>query len=157
MRLRWLRSDEARLAVGLGLLAAALRLPLALTSPFWQDEVASARIVDAHTFGGAMHGVVRTESTPPLWYGVAWLMHRAGVPVYGVRLLSVAADAVVVSLVVVLCARLMPLRFAAPAGALSALGAELSGQGRWIRAYELFALLAVVLVFALLHAAADPT
>jgi hypothetical protein len=156
-RLRRLRSSDVPLAVALGLLAAALRLPLALTSPFWQDEVASARILDAQTFTGAMRGVVRTESTPPLWYAVAWLVHHAGLPVSDVRLLSVAADAVLVALVVILCARLVPLRFAALAGAVLAVGAELSGQGRWIRAYELFALLAVVLVFALLHAAAAPT
>jgi hypothetical protein len=154
---RWLRSPDVQLAAGLGLLAAALRLPLALTSPLWQDEVASARILDAHTFTGAVRGVVRTESTPPLWYALAWLLHRAGIAVTDVRLLSVAADAALVALVVLLCARLMPLRFAGLAGALSAIGAELSGQGRWIRAYELFALLAVLLVFALLRAAAAPT
>ena len=156
-RLRWLRSNSLRLAIGLGLLAAVLRLPLALTSPFWQDEVASARLLDAHTFAGAMHGVVRTESTPPLWYAVAWLVHRAGVPILDVRLLSVAADALLVTLAVILSARLLPLRFAALTGALLAVGAEFSGEGRWIRAYELFALLAVVLALALLHAAAGAT
>jgi hypothetical protein len=152
-----LRSDNLHLAVALGLLAAALRLPLTLTTPLWQDEVASARILDAHTLTGAMHGVIRTESTPPLWYAVAWLVHHAGVPVLDVRLLSVAADAALVALAVVLAARLLSPRFALLAGALLAVGAEFSGQGRWIRAYELFALLAVVLAFALLRAAADAT
>lgn len=156
-RLRWLRSDDVLLAVGLGGAAAALRLPLALTSPLWQDEVASARILDTHTFGAAIRGVVRTESTPPFWYALAWLVHHAGVPINDVRLLSVAEDGALVALVVILAARLLPLRFAALSGALVAVGAQFSGQGRWLRAYELLALLAVVLVFALLHAAAAAT
>lgn len=155
--LRWLRSDNLHLAIALGLLAAVLRLPLALTTPLWQDEVASARILDADTLTGGLHGVIRTESTPPLWYVLAWLLHHAGVPVLDVRLLSVAEDAALVALTVVLTARLLSLRFALLAGALLAVGAEFSGQGRWIRAYELFALLAVALVFALLRAAEDAT
>jgi hypothetical protein len=157
LRLPWMLSTETRVALGLGVVAGCLRVPLALTRPFWQDEVASARILDAGTFGGVIHGVVRTESTPPLWYVVAWLVHRAGVPVYEVRLVSVAANAALVTLVVLLASRFLPLRFAALVGALVAVGAQFSAQGRWIRAYELFALLVVAFAFVLLRAAANPT
>jgi hypothetical protein len=142
---------STRLALALGVAAACLRLPLALTTPFWQDEVASARILSEPTFGGVLRHVVRTESTPPLWYVAGWLVHQAGVPVYDVRLLSVMEDGVLVALVVLLAARLMPLRLAAAAGALVAVGAEFSAEGRWIRSYELFAVLTLALAFALLR------
>ena len=145
------------ITVSLGLLSAALRLPLALTSPFWQDEAASARILNEHTLFGVVRHVARTESTPPLWYVAGWLVHRMGVTVYDVRLLSVAANAVLVALVVHVAARLLALRFAALAGLFVAFGAEFSAQGRWIRAYELFAVLAVALMFAAASAALSPT
>ena len=138
------------IAFVLGALAAGLRLPLALTTPFWQDEIASARILAEPNLPAVLRHVVRTESTPPLWYAVAWLVHLAGVPFVEVRLLSVAEDAVLVAGTVLLAARLVPRRFAALAGALVAGGAQFSAEGRWIRAYELFALLTVALAFALL-------
>jgi hypothetical protein len=158
-RLSWPSAvrPSVALALSLGLVSAALRLPRALTSPFWQDEVASARILDEHSFAGMLRHVVRTESTPPLWYALGWVVHRAGVPIYDVRLVSVAENFALVTLVVLLAARLVPLSLAAFAGLLVALGGEFSAQGRWIRAYELFALLAVALVFAAAAAAAEPT
>ena len=150
-------TTPTRLALGLGAVAACLRLPLALTTPFWQDEVASARIIGQPTFGDALHQVVRTESTPPLWYVLAWLLHRLGTPLYELRLLSVVEDGLLITLVVVFAARVLSLRFALLAGALVAVGSEFSAEGRWIRAYELSALLTLVLVLALLRAAARPT
>ena len=153
---RWF-STTWGVAVLLGLLSAGLRLPLALTSPLWQDEAASARILSEPTFLGVLRHVVRTESTPPLWYLLGWVVHRGGVPIYDVRLLSVAENGLLVGLVVVASARLFALRFAAIAGLLVAFGAEFSAEGRWIRAYELFALLAVLLGFAVFSAALAPT
>jgi hypothetical protein len=148
---------STRVALALGLVAAGLRLPLALTTPFWQDEVASARILDEQTFAGVVRHVVRTESTPPLWYVLAWVVHQAGVPLYDVRLLSVAEDFVLVALVVVVAARVLPLRFAALTGGLVAVGSEFSAEGRWIRSYELFAVSTVALLLALVRACERPT
>ena len=154
--MRWFTSTWG-VALAVGLLSALLRLPLALTSPLWQDEAASARILNEPTLIGAVRHVVRTESTPPLWYVAGWLLHRAGVAVSDVRLLSVAANLVLVTLVVVIGARVVTLRFAAFAGLLVAFGAEFSAEGRWIRAYELFAVLAAALVLAASSAAVAPT
>jgi hypothetical protein len=47
--------------------AVAVRLPGVYTQSFWQDEVASARVVQQPTLDAMLHQVVRTESTPPLW------------------------------------------------------------------------------------------
>lgn len=141
----------------LGGLAAALRLPRALSTSFWQDEVASARILREPGFAAMLRHVVRTESTPPLWYALAWAMHRVGVPIHDVRLLSVAANGLLVAAVVVLARRVLPRWYALLAGLLVAVGGEFSAQGRWIRAYELFALLAVVFALALVGAVERPT
>jgi hypothetical protein len=146
-----------RIALGLGFLAAGLRLPAALSSPLWQDEVASARILSEPTIPAVLRHVVRTESTPPLWYLLGWLIHKTGISVYDVRLLSVAEDCALVTLVVVAASRLVPTRFAALAGLLVALGAEFSAEGRWMRAYELIALVSLALAFAASAAAAQPS
>jgi hypothetical protein len=150
---------HAPLAVGaaLGLAAVILRLPRAFSSSFWQDEVASARIIREPSFLGMLRHVARTESTPPIWYALGWLTHRLGVPIHDVRLLSVAFDGVLVLLVVVLAARLVPVQLAALAGALVAVGGQFAAHGRELRAYELFALLAVVFAFALSAAASKPS
>lgn len=145
----------AALAVALGLFSAILRLPRVFSSPFWQDEVASARILREPNLSGALHHVTATESTPPLWYVLGWAAYHLGVPLQEVRLISVFANGLLVTLVVVFARRLMPLGFALVAGALVALGGEFSAQGRWIRAYELFALLAVVFAFVLAQAAQE--
>jgi len=143
--------------VALGAATVALRLPRALGSSFWQDEVASARVIREPTVASLLHQVVRTESTPPLWYALGWLAHRAGLSIHDVRLLSVAFDAGIVAVVVLVAAELVPAGLAAAAGVLAATSAELSAHGRELRAYELYALLALVFALALLRAAEHPS
>jgi uncharacterized membrane protein len=146
-----------RVMVTVGLVAAAVRLPGVYTQAFWQDEVASARIINEPTFPGMLAHVARTESTPPLWYALGWVLHRAGTPMQDVRLLSVAAGALLAVLVVDLARRFVPLPFAALAGLFVALGGELVGHGQELRSYELLALLAVVLARCLLAEVEEPS
>jgi hypothetical protein len=137
--------------------SAALRLPRAFASPFWQDEVASARILREPTFPGMLRHVALTESTPPLWYAAAWSLHHAGVSIHDTRLLSVAANGALVAGVYLLGRRVLGRRGALAASVLVAVGGEFSAQGRWIRAYELFALVVVVFALAVLAAVRQPT
>ena len=139
------------------LLAAAVRLPGVYTQAFWQDEVASARIVTEPTFPRLLAHVARTESTPPLWYALAWLANRAGTPLQDVRLLSVLAGALLAAAVVDLARRLVSLPLAALAGLLTALGGQLVVQGHELRAYELLALLSVLLARCLLAEVESPS
>lgn len=143
-------------AAGLGLGTVALRLPRALSASFWQDEVASARVIQQATLGAAVHQVVRTESTPPLWYVLAWVTHQLGVSIHDVRLLSVVADGLLVAGIVLLASRVFSSAVALAAGTVAALAGELSAHGRELRAYELFALLAVAFAFLLLRAVQTP-
>ena len=143
--------------VCVGLVAAAARLPQVYTQAFWEDEVASARIINEPTLPRMLAHVARTESTPPLWYGLGWLAHEAGAPTPEIRLLSVLAGALLAVLVVDVGRRFLPLPFAGLAGLLAALGGEFVGHGWELRSYELLALLAVVFARCLLVEIESPS
>lgn len=131
-----------------GLLAGAVCLRGALRFAFWQDEVASARAV-AEPGPVAMLGhVARTESTPPLWYALAWLAHRCGLALVDVRLLSVAAAALLAAGTALAARRVVPSSAALLSGLAVALGYQFDFHGRELRAYELAALLTVALAVA---------
>jgi Dolichyl-phosphate-mannose-protein mannosyltransferase len=119
--------------------------------------VASARILIEPSIGDAVDRVEETESTPPVWYLLGWVAHRAGLSVEAVRFLSVLAGALTAALVVVYGQRLLPLWAAGTAGLLVALGGPLVARGHELRAYALYALLAVVFALALATAASRPT
>src|SRR5262245_25653969 len=139
------------------LLAIAARLPGLFTQSLSQDEVASARIITEPSLPRLLGHVARTESTPPLWYTLAWLVHHAGVPTQDVRLLSLAAGAGVAVLVVDLACRVVTLPLAALAGLMSAVGSQLVSHGRELRAYELLALLSIVFARVLLAVVERPS
>jgi Dolichyl-phosphate-mannose-protein mannosyltransferase len=107
--------------------------------------------------GNAVERVEETESTPPVWYLLGWTAHQAGLSVEAVRFLSVLAGALTAALVVVFARRFLPLWAAGTAGLLVALGGPLVARGHELRAYALYALLAVVFALALAAAAAGPT
>jgi len=136
--------------LAVALVAVAVRLPGVYTQAFWQDEVASARILNEPTLARMLAHVARTESTPPLWYALGWLLRQMGTPLQDVRLLSVAAGALLAALVVDVARRVVPLPLAAVAGLFVALGGQLVGHGQELRAYELLALLSLVFARCLL-------
>jgi hypothetical protein len=136
--------------------AVAVRLPGVYTQAFWEDEVASARILREPTFVGMLRHVARTESTPPLWYALGWALHRAGVPLVDVRLVAVFAGAALAAVTVDLASRFLSLPLAALAGALVALGSQFVAHGQELRAYELLALLAALFGRSLLSALERP-
>ena len=141
---------------GVAALAAAVRLPGALTQALSQDEVASARILREPTVPLMLARVARTESTPPLWYALAWLVHHAGVPIVDVRLLSVLAGAGLAGAVVAVGRHVLPLWAAILAGLLVAVGGEFVAHGHELRAYELLAFLSAMLALILLRELAAP-
>jgi hypothetical protein len=130
--------------------AVAVRLPGVYTQAFWQDEVASARILSQGSLGAALARVVRTESTPPLWYAIGWGVHHAGLAVRDVRLVSVLAGALLSTATVLLARRFLAETAAVLAGLLVALGVSFVAHGQELRAYELFALVTVLFALALL-------
>ncbi|HXK15676.1 MAG TPA: glycosyltransferase family 39 protein [Gaiellaceae bacterium] len=139
-----------RVMLAVALVAIAVRVPGVYTQAFWQDEVASARILNEPTFGAMLARVARTESTPPLWYALGWLLRWAGTPLQDVRLLSVAAGALLAALVVDVARRVVPLSLATVAALFVALGGQLVGHGQELRAYELLALFSLLFARCLL-------
>jgi Dolichyl-phosphate-mannose-protein mannosyltransferase len=137
--------------------AIAARAPGAIVYPLWQDEVASARILIEPTPWEAVARVAETESTPPTWYGVAWIFHWAGVPVEAVRWLSVLFGAAAAVLTLAFARRFLPLPAATVAGLVVALAWQLLVRGHELRAYSLYLLLTIAFAFALLAAAQRAT
>lgn len=143
--------------LAVALVAIAVRVPGVYTQAFWQDEVASARILNEPTLAAMLAHVARTESTPPLWYALGWLLRQAGTPLQDVRLLSVAAGALLAALVVDVARRVVPPPLAALAGLFVALGGQLVAHGQELRAYELLALLSLVFARCLLAEVEAPS
>jgi hypothetical protein len=143
-------------AVAVAAVSAAVRLPGVVRDAFWQDEVASARIISTAGPLGMVRHVVHSEGAPPLWYGLGWLAHSLGLSVESFRALSVLAGAVLAGLVVILGRRILPLWASVAAGLLAAFGWQLVMHGRELRAYELFALLSVVFALLLLEYRSPP-
>jgi len=151
------RGSHAWATAGVVLVAVVARLPHALSAPLWMDEVASARILSEPTLGGMLGRVARTESTPPLWYAFGWALHRVGVGLVDVRLLSVCAGGLLVLVVVALADEVLPRPAPYVAGLLVALGSQFVVHGRELRAYELLALAAAALALVLVRARRAPT
>ena len=151
------RRATVAVAAGAAALAAAAALPGAIDLPLWQDEVASARVLLEGTPAGVVEHVSRTESTPPGWYLLAWALRETGIPVEGLRFLSVALAAALAGLTVVYARRFLPLWLAGVAGVLTALAWQTVVHGSELRAYSLLALLTLVFAFLVERAAAGPS
>ncbi|HEY7004764.1 MAG TPA: glycosyltransferase family 39 protein [Gaiellaceae bacterium] len=132
------------------------RVVPAVAYPLWQDEVASARIMDSATVGAALDRIEQTESTPPLWYLLAWTVHRTGLPVEAARGIGVAAGALLAGLLVVYGRRFLPLWGAGLAGLAVAVAGPLVLRGAELRAYSLYACLALAFGWLLERAATRP-
>ena len=109
------------------------------------------------TIGAAMGRVENTESTPPLWYGLAWIVEQAGLPVEAARGIGVVASALLAGLLVVYARRMLPLWAAGLAGLIVALAGQLVLRGAELRAYALYALLALAFAWLLERAAEKPS
>jgi mannosyltransferase len=157
-RTRALLSDPAVLAVGaLTLLAAVLRFYRLGHQGFWFDEGNTALLV--HFSPGKMLGLIpQTESTPPLYYCVAWLWARVfGYGETGLRSLSAACGVLLVPVVYAAGAKLISRRAGVIAAAFAACSPLLIWYSQEARSYEMLALLTGVSLLAFAYARADPT
>jgi hypothetical protein len=144
------------MALAAALLSVSATLPRAIGNSFWEDEVASGEIIVEPTPFHVALEVTRGESTPPVWYEVAWLFHALGVPVEEVRLLSVALAAIAAAAVVIYAGTVVRPWAAGLAGILVALGSQFVGHGGELRSYSLLVLLTVALASSLETAAREP-
>ncbi len=143
--------------IALTALAAALRFYRLGHQGFWFDEANTALLV--HFSPGKMLGLIpQTESTPPLYYCIAWVWARIfGYSEVGLRSLSALAGVATVPVAYGAGARLISVRAGLIAGALTACNPLLIWYSQEARSYELLVLLSSLSLLAFAYALARPT
>src|SRR5438270_14060284 len=139
---RGLLADPAVAAVvALTVLGAVLRLYRLGHQGFWFDEGNTALLV--HFSPGKMLGLIpETESTPPLYYCVAWAWARVfGYGEVGLRSLSALAGVAMIPVLYGAGVRLISRRAGVIAAALAACIPLLIWYSQEARSYQLLALL----------------
>ena len=150
------RRDRLGLAA-IVVLAAALRFPTLDVQSFWVDEAATAQLLDG-SFGDMLDGVADGESTPPLYYVLAWLWAQPfGIGEVGLRSLSALFGVATVPVIHAVGARLAGTRAGNVAALLVAVNPLLVWFGQEARAYALLVLLTALSLFALLWALERPS
>src|SRR5580704_9704027 len=143
---------DRRALIGLAALtalAALLRFYRLGHQGFWFDEANTALLV--HFSPGKMLGLIpQTESTPPLYYCVAWIWARIfGYGEAGLRSLSALAGVAVIPVAYAAAAKLMGrLRPALIVAALTACNPFLIWYSQEARSYELLVLFSACTLLA---------
>jgi mannosyltransferase len=154
---RALLADPAVAAVtALTVLGAVLRFYRLGHQGFWFDEGNTALLV--HFSPGKMLGLIpQTESTPPLYYSIAWVWARIfGYGEVGLRSLSALAGVALIPVVSGAGAKLVSRRAGVIVAALAACNPLLIWYSQEARSYELLALLTSVSLLAFAYARVSP-
>jgi len=138
-------------------LAAVLRFYRIGHQGFWFDEGNTALLV--HFSPGKMLGLIpQTESTPPLYYCVAWVWARLfGYGEIGLRSLSAVCGVLTVPVAYGAGARLISRRAGLIAAALTACSPLLIWYSQEARSYEMLVFLSSVSLLAFAYALASPS
>ena len=138
------RRREVLVVAGLTAVALALRFVGLGEGDFWVDELFTRAIVD-ESLGDAADTVLDTESSPPLYYVLAWAWSGVlGADEAGLRSLSAVAGALVAPVAYVTLRQVGLRTEALIAGALAAVSPLLVWYSQEARVYALFALLTAV-------------
>lgn len=152
----WLR-EPATLGLGaLIVLGAGLRFWRIGHQGFWFDEGNTVLLI--HLSLGKMLGLLpRSESTPPLYYCVAWVWARIfGFTEAPLRALSALLGVLTVPVAYAAARKLFGVRAGLIAAALTACNPFLIWYSQEARSYELLALLGAGSLLAFLHAREEP-
>ena len=142
---------------GLTVLAALLRFARIGHQGFWFDEANTALLV--HFSPGKMLGLLpQTESTPPLYYCLAWLWARIfGFGEAGLRSLSAVAGVLPVPVAYAAGTKLISRRAGLIVAALVTTSPLLIWYSQEARSYELVVLLGAITLLTFAYALAAPT
>ncbi len=157
-RARSLLGSRVVLAViGLTALAALLRFWRLGHQGFWFDEGNTALLVQFSP--GKMLGLIpQTESTPPLYYCVAWVWSRVfGHDEVGLRSLSAIVGVATVPVAYAAGAKLISRRAGLIACALTTFSPLLIWYSQEARSYEMLVFLSSASLLAFAYAREDPT
>lgn len=142
-RLTWVKplGPEGLIVAALTAAAAALRFTMIAHQGFWFDEANTAQLV-SFTPGPMLTLIKHYESTPPLYYCVAWVWARVfGFGEAGLRSLSALAGVLAVPVVYGAAAKLISKRAGLLAAALTTFSPLLIWYSQEARAYEVVVLL----------------
>jgi mannosyltransferase len=135
--------------LALVLLAAVLRLPTLSQQSFWLDEAYTVRLVRS-SLGAMLRALPHSESTPPVYYVLAWAWTRIfGHSEAGLRSLSALAGIATVAVAYAVARRLAGRLAGLLAGTLIALSPFMVWFSQEARAYALATLFATITVWCL--------
>ncbi|HEX4034738.1 MAG TPA: glycosyltransferase family 39 protein [Solirubrobacteraceae bacterium] len=146
------RRDAWTLAIAAAVVAgAAIRFLTLSVQSFWLDEAVTHGLV-TRSFGSMLSAIPHSESTPPLYYVLAWVWVRVfGADAAGLRSLSALFGTATVLVLALIARRLAGNRGALAAAALAATSPLLIWYSQEARAYGLLVLLCAVTVWCLLR------
>jgi mannosyltransferase len=151
----WAR-DHSRafwIVAGLTVLAAVLRFATLGVQSYHHDEIVTASRVLRGSFGHAMDAVWFSESTPPVYYALAWVWTQlVGTHEYGLRALSAAAGVATVPVAYWIGVELRGRRAGLWAAALVAVNPMMLWYSQEGRAYALVAFFGALSVLYWLRA-----
>jgi mannosyltransferase len=120
---------------------AALRLSTLATQSYWADEGVTLRLLHMG-FGGMLSAIPGSESTPPLYYVLAWGWAKVfGTGEWGLRSLSALFGTATIPVAYLLARRLVSERAGAVCAALAAFSPLLVWYSQEARSYALVVLL----------------
>jgi len=154
---RFALGRHALVLAALIVVAAFLRFWRLRHQGFWFDEANTSQDVH-YTLGQMLSLLKHYESTPPLYYAVAWVWARIfGFGEAGLRSLSALCGVLVVPVSYALAAKLFTRRAGLIAAALAACNPLLIWYSQEARAYEPLVLLTGASLLAFAYAKDDPT
>lgn len=137
-----MRGRQLQLLVGIAALAAIVRFATLDAQSFWYDEAVAVGLVRMD-LGDMLDRIPDSESTPPLYYVVAWLWAKLfGTGEVGMRALPALCGTAFVPVAYAAAARLASARAGLVAAALAAVNPLLVWYSQEARAYALLVLLA---------------
>jgi mannosyltransferase len=137
-----MRARSVQALAALTVLAAILRFSTLDVQSFWFDEAVTVGLVKS-SFGHMLSSIGGSESTPPLYYMIAWVWSRVfGHGEVGLRSLSALAGTAFVPVAYAAGAELSSRRTAFVIGALAAVSPLLIWYSQEARSYSLLVLFA---------------
>jgi mannosyltransferase len=150
-------SPEVWVLIAITAVGGAIRFATLTGQSYWFDEATTAHEMQL-SFGAMWHALRVNESTPPLYYVLAWIWAKAfGTGEAGLRSLSALAGTALIP-VTYLCGRELVSRWAGyVAAGLAAVSPFLIWYSQEARAYMLFALLCGLSLLFFARTRQEPT
>jgi mannosyltransferase len=153
---RWLMRTWLPVAM-LTAIGAVLRFIGLGRQSFWIDEIITVELV-SKPLVDMLRAIPEAESTPPLYYALAWLWSRAaGVDEAGLRSLSALVGTLTIPVCYAAARALVSYRAGVIVAALSAVSPLLVWYSQEARAYSLFVLLGALSFLFFSRALAEPS